>query len=122
DWSPPSPWPLPEAHLTFVANPNSPSGTVLPPGQLERLRGQLRGPLVVDEAYVDFAEGNSLDLVRQGVPGVVVTRSLSKSYCLADIRFGFAVAEPALVRELVKVKDSYNCDVLSLAAAAAALD
>src|SRR5262249_26288595 len=109
-------------HLTFVANPNSPSGTVLPSGQPERLRGQLRGPLVVDEAYVDFAEGNSLDLVRKGVPGVVVTRSLSKSYCLAGIRFGFAVATPALVRELVKVKDSYNCDVLSLTAAAAALD
>jgi len=122
DWSLPERWPLPDAHLTFVANPNSPSGTVLPPGQLERLRGQLRGPLVVDEAYVDFAEDDALELVRHGVPGVVVTRTLSKSYCLAGVRFGFAVAEPALVRELVKVKDSYNCDVLSLAAAAAALD
>jgi histidinol-phosphate aminotransferase len=52
---------------------------------------------------------------------VVVTRSLSKSYSLAGVRFGFAVAEPALVRELVKVKDSYNCDALSLAAATAAV-
>jgi histidinol-phosphate aminotransferase len=53
---------------------------------------------------------------------VVVTRTLSKSYSLAGIRFGFGVADPALVRELLKVKDSYNCDVLSLAAAEAALD
>ena len=53
---------------------------------------------------------------------MVVTRSLSKSYCLAGVRFGFAVADPALVREFLKVKDSYNCDVLSLAAATAALE
>jgi histidinol-phosphate aminotransferase len=53
---------------------------------------------------------------------VIVTRTLSKSYSLAGIRFGFAVTTPALAQELVKVKDSYNCDVLSLAAAAAAID
>src|SRR5262249_43529801 len=55
-------------------------------------------------------------------PNVIVSRSFSKSHALAGIRFGYAVAHPALVRELVKVKDSYNCDVLSLAAAAAALE
>jgi histidinol-phosphate aminotransferase len=121
DWSLPEPWPLPDAHLTFVANPNSPSGTVLPAGQLERLQESLRGPLIIDEAYADFAEGNALQLVRSGRPGVIVTRTLSKSYCLAGIRFGFAIADPAMVHELLKVKDSYNCDVLSLAAATAAL-
>src|SRR6202011_3267411 len=55
-------------------------------------------------------------------PNVLVARALSKAYSLAGIRFGYAVADPALVRELVKVKDSYNCDVLSLAAAVAALE
>src|SRR5262249_7827509 len=55
-------------------------------------------------------------------PNVVVTRSFSKSHALAGVRFGFAVADPALVREFNKVKDSYNCDVLSLAAATAALE
>ncbi len=123
DWSLPEPWPAAGAHLTFLANPNSPSGTVVPLGQLERLAGALKSPLVVDEAYADFAEGDALDLVRKGrAPNVVVTRSLSKSYSLAGVRFGFAVADPAVVRQLVKVKDSYNCDVLSLAAAAAALE
>ena len=80
----------------------------------------LNGPLVVDEAYADFADDNALELTRSH--GVIVTRTFSKSYALAGIRFGFAVADPALVRELLKVKDSYNCDVLSLAAAAAALE
>src|SRR5947209_7085172 len=55
-------------------------------------------------------------------PNVIVSRSFSKSHALAGIRFGYAVADPAVVRELVKVKDSYNCDVLSLAAATAALE
>ena len=53
---------------------------------------------------------------------MIVTRSLSKSYSLAGLRFGFAVAVPQLVRELLKAKDSYNCDALSLIAATAALE
>jgi histidinol-phosphate aminotransferase len=119
-WGLPECWPVPEASLTFIANPNSPSGTVVPLSALQSLAEALAGPLVVDEAYADFAEGHALDLTPR--PNVVVTRSLSKSYALAGMRFGYAVAGPALVRELVKVKDSYNCDVLSLAAAAAALE
>jgi histidinol-phosphate aminotransferase len=123
DWDLPSPWPSPDADLTFLANPNSPSGTMLKHAQLLRFVAELRGPLVIDEAYADFAEENALALLPSlGPTGcVIVSRSLSKSYALAGIRFGFAVAEPRLVHELIKVKDSYNCDVLSLAAATAAL-
>lgn len=120
DWGLPAPWPVPEAHVTYLANPNSPSGTAVSPEQVARLAAVLHGPLVVDEAYADFAEENTLSLAREG--RVIVTRTLSKSYALAGMRFGFAVASPELVRQLVKVKDSYNCDVLSLAAATAALD
>src|SRR5262245_53646970 len=120
DWQLPSPWPLPQAQLTFLANPNSPSGTMMSAANLDRLSAEVEGTLVLDEAYVDFAEGNGLHLTHGR--RVVVTRTLSKSYALAGIRFGFAVADPALVRELVKVKDSYNCDVLSLVAATAAIE
>jgi histidinol-phosphate aminotransferase len=121
DWSLPGRWPIAGANLTFLANPNSPSGTVVSLVEVDRLRGDIDGPLVVDEAYADFAEGNALELVKRGATNIVVTRSFSKSYALAGIRFGFAVADPGLVRQLMKVKDSYNCDVLSLAAAAAAI-
>ncbi len=120
DWGLPDPWPIAKVDLTFIANPNSPSGTVLSTRELARLANQVNGPVVMDEAYVDFSEDNALTLA--GKKNVIITRSLSKSYSLAGIRFGFAVAEPALVREFIKVKDSYNCDVLSLAAATAALD
>jgi histidinol-phosphate aminotransferase len=116
DWRLPDPWPVRDANLTFVANPNSPSGTCVSAGELARVDG----PLVVDEAYVDFADCHLLHLAAR--PNVVVTRSLSKSYALAGIRFGYAVADPALVREFIKVKDSYNCDALSLEAARAALE
>ncbi len=120
DWQLPSPWPKPNAHLTLVANPNSPTGTLVTNAALEILAKELRGPLVVDEAYVDFAENHAIALTK--LPNVIVTRTLSKSYSLAGLRFGFAIADPAMVRELVKVKDSYNCDALSLAGAQAALE
>jgi len=121
DWNMPADWPFSWANLTFLANPNSPSGTSLNVNQLLQFATRLKGPLVVDEAYADFAPENAIGLL--SVPGerIVITRTLSKSYALAGIRFGFGIANPRLVRELIKVKDSYNCDVLSLVAATAAL-
>jgi len=79
--------------------------------KIRRLAEQCGGPLVLDEAYADFADTNGLKLAGKSI---IVTRTLSKSYALAGIRFGYAVADPAVIRELVKVKDSYNCDVLEL--------
>jgi len=119
-WELPEPWPKPGANLVFLPNPNSPSGTVVGLDRIRRVLPQMGAPLVLDEAYVDFAPATGLDLVREGLP-VIVTRSLSKGYALAGLRFGFAVADEALVREMEKVKDSYNCDAISLAGAEAAL-
>lgn len=122
-WALPNPWPMTKADLTFLANPNSPSGTQLPLEGITQLARQIQGPLVVDEAYVDFGKtGSAIELVKAGISNLIVTRTFSKSYALAGMRFGFGVAEPAVIRELIKVKDSYNCDVLSLVAAQAALE
>jgi len=107
--------------LAFLPNPNSPSGTVLTPSEVESLADSLPCPLLVDEAYVDFAEQNCLELVRKN-PRIMVSRTLSKSYALAGLRFGFLVAQPELIQQLLKVKDSYNCDTLSIAGATAAID
>ena len=119
-WELANPWPVRNAHLTFLANPNSPSGTAIDPATLEIFAKNLSGVLILDEAYVDFADRHCLHL--SWLRNVIVTRSLSKSYALAGVRFGYAVADPALIGELIKVKDSYNCDSLSLTAAAAALE
>lgn len=107
--------------LVYLANPNSPSGTMLPPGKVAEIASSLACPLVVDEAYADFAEANCLGLVVDH-ENVIVTRSLSKSYALAGLRFGFAIAQPHLIEQFVKVKDSYNCDALAIAGATAAID
>lgn len=107
--------------LAFLPNPNSPSGTVLPKECILEIAEQLPCPLVVDEAYADFAEENCVDLVSR-CEKIIVCRTLSKSYALAGLRFGFLIAAPHLVEAMMKVKDSYNCDALSIAAAAAAIE
>lgn len=110
-----------DLRLVFLPNPNSPSGTVVSPQRILQLAEQLPCPLLIDEAYADFAETNCLELVRRNEK-ILVSRSLSKSYALAGLRFGFVVAQPQIIRQLAKVKDSYNCDSLSIAAATAAID
>jgi histidinol-phosphate aminotransferase len=108
------------ARLTFLCNPNSPSGTLVPLAEVARLARAVRGVLVVDEAYVDFAHTSALPLVADH-DNVVVLRTLSKSYSLAGLRVGLAVAHPELLAGLRVVKDSYNVGRLALAAAEAAL-
>ncbi len=106
--------------LAFLPNPNSPSGTVLSKARILEIAEQLPCPLVVDEAYADFAEDNCIGLIEK-CDKIIVCRTLSKSYALAGLRFGFLVAAPKFIEQMLKVKDSYNCDALSIAAAAAAL-
>lgn len=109
--------------LVMVPNPNSPSGNRWSDDELLALVPP-RGVLLLDEAYGDFADDPHRSALLHGESGrqIVVTRSLSKSYSLAGIRFGFAMAHPELIAGMRKVKDSYNCNSLSLAAAVAALE
>jgi histidinol-phosphate aminotransferase len=109
--------------LVYLANPDSPSGTAFDRDQIAALASKLDCPLIVDEAYADFADPrfHAMPLVADHA-NVIVTRSFSKGYSLAGIRLGYLVASSELVNELVKVKDSYNCDMLSQAAGIAALE
>jgi histidinol-phosphate aminotransferase len=106
--------------LAFVPNPNSPTGTWISPPQILEMAQQLPCPLVVDEAYADFADESCIPLISQSEK-LLVTRTLSKSYALAGLRFGYVVGHPNMIAELAKVKDSYNCDALSIAGATAAI-
>jgi histidinol-phosphate aminotransferase len=121
-------WELPIAALLatsaraiFFANPNAPTGTLVKPAHVRELALAFDGLLLVDEAYVDFADASCLELVRE-LPNVMICRTFSKGYSLAGLRFGYAVAAPALVAEMTKVKDSYNCDAIATLAATAALE
>jgi histidinol-phosphate aminotransferase len=122
-------WTLPAAFgaavaglkLVFLPNPNSPTGTMISKEAILEFAERLPCPLLVDEAYVDFADFSCADLVAKNEK-ILVSRSFSKSYALAGLRFGYLVAQPQIIQELIKVKDSYNCDALSIAAATAALN
>src|SRR5262249_57628011 len=84
------------ARVTVLGNPNAPSGTVVPLGAVEALAREVRGLVVVDEAYVDFADGDTMSLVGR-LHNVVVLRTLSKSFSLAGLRAGLRVAHPELL-------------------------
>jgi histidinol-phosphate aminotransferase len=126
-------WDLPadlarqRAKMIILANPNNPSGTLVPVEELRRLCDAAPGAVVVvDEAYVDFALGAGIDasmLPYLGQhPNVVVLRTMSKSYSLAGARLGLLFAAAPLVAELVKVKDSYNVNAVTQAIGVAALE
>lgn len=110
-----------KADALYLANPNAPSGTFVPPAEVARLCEKFRGAVLVDEAYADFADENCLGLLGEH-QNLVVTRTLSKGYSLAGLRFGYAVAHEAVTEQLAKVKDSYNCDAIAVAAAVAAIE
>jgi histidinol-phosphate aminotransferase len=111
------------AAVTFLCNPNSPSGTLVSLTEIERLARAVAGVLVVDEAYIDFAEdpGSSAVPLIQNIPNLIVLRTFSKSFSLAGLRIGLAFAPAELIDGMMKVKDSYNLNRLSLVAATAAL-
>lgn len=111
------------SRVFFVPNPNSPTGNVWPPDMLAQLLPD-DGLLVLDEAYADFTDAPHRGELLQDERfdrRLVITRTLSKSYSLAGIRFGFSIAHPDLTSQMQKAKDSYNCDAVSIAAATAAI-
>lgn len=109
-----------KADAIYLANPNAPTGTFVSPASVGELASQFAGLVLVDEAYADFAEDNCVKLVSDHA-NVVISRTLSKAYSLAGLRFGYAIAQPQVIAEMMKVKDSYNCDAISIAAATAAI-
>ncbi len=109
-----------EGKIFFLTTPNAPLGPAFPVEYIEELAQRCAGMLVLDETYADFADGNALDLVRK-YDNVVVTRTLSKSYALAGMRLGLAIAHPEIIAALDKIRDHYNLDRLAQAACVAAL-
>jgi histidinol-phosphate aminotransferase len=108
------------APLTVVCNPNAPTCDMLSVDSLAQLAEKLTGVLLIDEAYVDFAEDNAIRLIKD-FDNVIILRSMSKGYSLAGLRFGFGVAQKPLIDGLMKIKDSYNADVVALSAATVAI-
>ena len=109
------------ATLTFVTTPNAPSGRGYKTSELEKLCRAQKGVVVLDEAYVDFADENALKLALK-FPHVLVARTFSKAYSLCFQRVGYFVGHPELIAALDKIRDSYNVNGLGQIAAEATLD
>jgi histidinol-phosphate aminotransferase len=109
-----------QAALTLVTTPNAPSGRGFATAELEALCAAMRGVVVLDEAYVDFAAENALALALKH-PHVLISRTFSKAYSLCFQRVGYFVGHPELIAALDKVRDSYNVNGLGQVAALATL-
>jgi len=109
------------ARVVVVNSPNNPTGTPLPDGAVEQLLADTTALIVVDEAYQVFGGPTAVPLLAEH-PRVVVLRTFSKALSFAGLRFGYALAHPAVAREIAKAKLPYNVNRLTLAAAAAALE
>jgi histidinol-phosphate aminotransferase len=109
------------APLKFLVNPNSPTGTWLDRQGVAAIVEASAGVVALDEAYVDFAPEDRLDILKGGARNLLLLRTFSKSYALAGMRIGYALGDASLIAALDLVKDSYNVDRLALVAAAAAV-
>jgi histidinol-phosphate aminotransferase len=109
------------AALTLVTTPNAPSGRGYATDELERLCLAQRGVVLLDEAYVDFANANAMELALK-YPHVLVARTFSKAYSLCFQRVGYCVGDPELIEALDKIRDSYNVNGLGQIAAVATLE
>lgn len=109
------------ARLTFIANPNAPSGTPYSLEVLDDLAAKTEGLLLVDEAYVDFGGETALPLLATH-SNVLVLRTMSKAFGLAGVRLGYAFGSPEVIDAMYRIKDSYNVDRLTQVAGIAAMD
>jgi histidinol-phosphate aminotransferase len=107
--------------LVFITQPNAPSGVWLQRVELQRVIEETQGVVVIDEAYVDFASENCLDLIGE-YDNMIIARTFSKACSFAGMRVGWAVGSRELITALNKVKDSYNVSRLSQLGAEATLE
>jgi histidinol-phosphate aminotransferase len=106
----------PGADLVVTGNPNNPSGTLDPAGEVARL-AQPGRVLVVDEAFMDFVPGEPESLAARGdLPGLVVVRSLTKLWSLAGVRAGYLLAPPRIAAAVRALRPAWNANALALAA------
>ncbi len=115
----------PQTRLVFITNPANPLGTVVTQAEMDDFMAQVPEHVIVafDEAYIDFADEkpDTLKYVKQG-KNVILLRTFSKAYGLAGLRAGYGVTIPEIADLLNKARTPFNMNLMSQAAAAAALD
>ncbi len=107
--------------IFLIASPNPPYGNCIPRQWISSFLRSFKGLVVIDEAYVDFSDETWIQDI-MNYPNLLVTRTYSKSFSLAGIRFGYGLADTTLINEMYKIKDSYNVNSLTQFAALTALE
>lgn len=116
----------PNTRIVYVSNPNNPTSTMVDQGELDRFMARVPPHVVVcfDEAYIELLPPDQrpdvLKFVRAGL-NVVTLRTMSKTYGLAGLRIGYAIAPADCIRLLDRVRQPFNVNAMALAAATAAL-
>jgi histidinol-phosphate aminotransferase len=108
------------ASVTYVCNPNNPTGTLYDSGDIESLAASVPGILAIDEAYADYSGESALALA-QTTGRTIIVKTLSKAFGLAGLRVGYAIGDAALIREVEKARGPYKVGALVEQAAIAAL-
>ncbi len=117
----------PDTRIVFVANPNNPTGTLAPADELERFIASVPEEVLVvlDEAYNEYLSSEMMSDTMSWLrrfPNLVVTRTFSKIYGLAGLRVGYSFAAASVADLMNRVRQPFNVNSVSLAAAAASLD
>ena len=103
--------------MIFLCSPNNPTGNLLRKPDIEAVLNGFEGPVVVDEAYIDFEPGGSFLPLLGKHGNLVVLQTFSKAWGMAGIRLGMAFARPDLIAILNKIKYPYNINILTQAKA-----
>ena len=111
----------PETRMIFLCSPNNPTGNALDPGEIVKVIRGFPGPVVLDEAYIDFAPGRSFLPRLAEFPNLVILQTFSKAWGMAGIRLGMAFADPEIIAVLTKIKYPYNVNILTQQTALAQL-
>lgn len=109
------------ASVFFLTNPNAPTGVCFSLESIEAVLKKIKGILVVDEAYIDFGGQSAIPLL-QSYDNLIVVQTFSKSYSLAGLRVGYALASPKIIQVLDRVRDAYNVDRIAQSIAQVALE
>ena len=115
-----------QTKMVFLANPNNPTGTYIPAGEVRRLRGKLPGNvlLVLDAAYAEYVRASDFEAGIELVAtthNTVMTRTFSKIYGLASLRLGWVYGTPAVIDVLNRLRGPFNISGPGIAAGAAAM-
>lgn len=100
--------------VVFLCSPNNPTGNSFPREDMLRLADEFEGMVVVDEAYIDFAEAESLKSEIAQRPNVIVLQTMSKAWAMAGLRVGLALADKRVVQLMSQVKYPYNINVATM--------